>query len=376
MYRSISTVKADAARRSYDALGEGITWVVIDSGIDARHQHFRTHDTLSGEVAGLHRDFTKSGEPQRRPALSDPFGHGTHAAGIIAGGLPADLPPDRVRVFERVFDPAHPETPASEEASVEPLLLSGIAPRCKLISLKVLNEHGVGTSMNLLRALEYVRKDLIGGRLLRVQGVHIGLGFEWDERWFKCGETILCSAVNDMVRAGVVVVTTAGNTGYGSVSALTRQTNTGFLLTINDPGNAELAITVGSTHRDMPHRFGVSYFSSKGPTLDGRLKPDLVAPGEDIVSCAAGQFKQQLRRQHKSEKLSSNHILYGADSGTSLASAHVSGVIASFLSVHREFIGRPDEVKRIFLESATSLGRRPEFQGHGLVDLMRALQMV
>ena len=60
-----------------------------------------------------------------------------------------------------------------------------------------------------------------------------------------------------------------------------------WTLTINDPGNAELAITVGSTHRDMPHVYGVSYFSSKGPTGDGRLKPDLVAPGEKIISCAA-----------------------------------------------------------------------------------------
>ena len=57
-------------------------------------------------------------------------------------------------------------------------------------------------------------------------------------------------------------------------------------VTINDPGNADLAITVGSTHRDMPHVYGVSYFSSKGPTGDGRLKPDLVAPGEKIISCA------------------------------------------------------------------------------------------
>ena len=64
-------------------------------------------------------------------------------------------------------------------------------------------------------------------------------------------------------------------------------------LTINDPGNADLAITVGSTHRDMPHVYGVSYFSSKGPTGDGRLKPDLVAPGEKIISCAAGTLKQE-----------------------------------------------------------------------------------
>jgi serine protease AprX len=375
MYRSISTVKADAARRSYDALGEGITWVVIDSGIDARHPHFRTYDTLGGDVAGLHRDFTVVGEPQRRPALSDPFGHGSYSAGIIAGGLPADLPKDRVRVFERALDYTYQETFVVQP--VEPALLSGLAPRCKLVSLKVLDERGHATPTSVFDALEYVREDLIGGgRFLRVQGVQIGLGFEWDKKWFHCGDTQICREVNDLVHAGVVVVTTAGNTGYGSLAALARETDTGLLLTINDPGNAELAITVGSTHRDQPHSYGVSYFSSKGPTLDGRLKPDLVAPGEDIVSCAAGQMKKQLRRQHKSEKLSNNHILYGADSGTAVASAHVSGVIAAFLSVHREFIGRPDEVKRIFLESATSLGRRPEFQGHGLVDLMRALQSV
>ena len=64
-------------------------------------------------------------------------------------------------------------------------------------------------------------------------------------------------------------------------------------LTINDPGNADLAITVGSTHRDMPHVYGVSYFSSKGPTGDGRLKPDLVAPGEKIISCATGMLKKE-----------------------------------------------------------------------------------
>jgi hypothetical protein len=59
-----------------------------------------------------------------------------------------------------------------------------------------------------------------------------------------------------------------------------------------------------------------------------------------------------------------------------MAAPHVSGVIASFLSIRREFIGRPEEVKRIFLETATSLGRERYFEGAGLVDLMRAIQSV
>jgi subtilisin family serine protease len=67
---------------------------------------------------------------------------------------------------------------------------------------------------------------------------------------------------------------------------------------------------------------------------------------------------------------------YVDDSGTSMAAPHVSGAIASFLSIRREFIGKPLEVKEIFLKSATSLGRERYFEGHGLVDLMRAIQSV
>jgi serine protease AprX len=67
---------------------------------------------------------------------------------------------------------------------------------------------------------------------------------------------------------------------------------------------------------------------------------------------------------------------YVEDSGTSMAAPHVSGVAAALLSVHREFIGRPEEIKQVLLGSATDLGRVREFQGHGLVDAMRAIQAV
>ena len=67
---------------------------------------------------------------------------------------------------------------------------------------------------------------------------------------------------------------------------------------------------------------------------------------------------------------------YVEDTGTSMAAPHVSGAIAAFLSVRREFIGRPLEVKRIFLDSAIPLGRERYFEGHGLLDLMKAIQSV
>ena len=146
-------------------------------------------------------------------------------------------------------------------------------------------------------------------------------------------------------------------------------------MTINDPGNAALAITVGATHRDSPHTYGVSYFSSKGPTGDGRLKPDLVAPGERITSCAAGRQADEPRHSEAAERRR-RAACYIEDSGTSMAAPHVSGAIAAFLSIRREFIGNPQEVKRIFLQTATSLGRERYFEGHGLVDLMRAIQSV
>ena len=142
-------------------------------------------------------------------------------------------------------------------------------------------------------------------------------------------------------------------------------------MTINDPGNAELAITVGSTHRDAPHTYGVSFFSSKGPTGDGRRKPDLLAPGERITSCAAGG-----NLPTDGGPADPAVAVYIEESGTSMAAPHVSGAAAALLSVRREFIGRPDLIKKVIVDSAMDLGRAADFQGSGLLDVMRALQSV
>ncbi|MCZ2075964.1 MAG: S8 family peptidase [Bryobacteraceae bacterium] len=384
--RSVATVKADAARRAYDASGNEIVWAVIDSGIQADHPHFQLYETLGGEVSGLHRDFTKD-EPDVEGALIDKFGHGTHVAGIIAGALcrpEADGSSVEYCMGQRMAVSPDSDLERLERRTVRhPSLLSGVAPLTKLISLKVLDDNGRVRSTDVLRALEYIRSDVNGhGKPpLRVHGVNISLGYEFNAKWFACGQSPVCIEVDRLVRSGVAVVIAAGNTGYGELMAKAGPTNTGLSLTINDPGNAALAITVGSTHKDSPHTYGVSYFSSKGPTGDGRLKPDLVAPGERIVSCATGKKLELMKRQKLLEGVCSlkegkHPAAYIDESGTSMAAPHVSGAIAAFLSIRREFIGKPEDVKRIFLNSATSLGRERYFEGSGLVDLMRAIQSI
>lgn len=362
--RSVMTVKADAARISFSAQGEGMVWAVLDSGIQGDHPHFALHQNLVLPPPLVHRDLTAI-EGNEQP-LVDNFGHGTHVAGILAGEV-ADGEKAGIRRATRQRD----ET-GTVNLKVDPIAsISGVAPKCKLISFKVLKNDGVGLASNLIAAIAAIQEVNGHGRRLLIQGVNLSVGYDFDPEWFACGQSPLCVEVDRLVRSGVVVVVAAGNTGYGFIqseqtSAVSRA---GLDLTINDPGNAELAITVGSTHRDKPHIYGVSYFSSKGPTGDGRAKPDLVAPGEKIISCAAGKKRSALKAKGSDAE-------YMEDSGTSMAAPHVSGAIAAFLSIRQEFIGRPEEVKQIFLSTATDLKRERYFQGHGLVDLMRAIQSV
>lgn len=363
--KSISTVKANAAQLSFSANGENIVWAVLDSGIEGNHPHFRMHGNLEIGAPLMHCDFTIRGEGA---PLKDEFGHGTHVAGIIAG--------EAVSADEYSINAVSRHRDEDGEVSYVTQKfdrITGMAPKAKLVSLKVLDSTGGGRASNLIAALAYIQEVNGYGRRLRIHGVNMSVGYDFEPEWFACGQSPLCVEVDRLVKSGVSVVVAAGNTGYGYQNTAFRgAVAAGMDLTINDPGNAELAITVGATHRDMPHVYGVSYFSSKGPTGDGRPKPDLVAPGEKIISCAAGSKRNEVHA-----KIPSGPVCdYREESGTSMAAPHVSGVIAAFLSVRQEFIGRPEQVKEIFLSTATDLKRDRYFQGYGLVDLMRAIQSV
>ena len=353
--QSIKTIKADAARNAFGALGEDIVWAVIDTGIDGAHPHFQAYKNLASPVG--HRDFSASLEEDdatsAKAALEDENGHGTHVAGIIAGWVKAG-DGMTIEAARRRRDEQGDTVPDPVQVEV----MGGMAPRCKLLSLKALDKAGQGKTSNLIAAINYVQYLNGYGRRLLVHGVNLSVGYDFEPEWFACGQSPLCVEVDRLVRSGVVVVVAAGNTGYGVAQTQSRgSVRAGMDLSINDPGNAELAITVGSTHRDMPHTYGVSYFSSKGPTGDGRMKPDLVAPGEKILSCDSGTADRC--RQRRGRAVDGGPLPRGQ--------RHQHGGAAR-LRRHRRLPVDPPRVHRpgrggasgsFWTRPPTSIGRRP-----------------
>ncbi|MEO8595962.1 MAG: S8 family peptidase [Candidatus Solibacter sp.] len=267
--------------------------------------------------------------------------HGTHVAGILAADW-RKLPPGA--------PPPHQDYIAPRTSVI------GVCPDLKLYDLRVIKDDGTGDEFSVLSALQFVRYLNMNRDKMVVHGVNLSFSLPQLVKSFACGSSPVCQESERLVNSGVTVVTAAGNRGY-------LVANDGFewyrSLSITDPGNADAVITVGSTHRTEPHRYGVSYFSSRGPTGDGRMKPDIVAPGEKIQSVVPGKGNSAV-----------------ALDGTSMAAPHVSGAAALLMARHRELIGRPRKVKEVLCASATDLGRERSFQGAGMLDVLRALQAV
>jgi serine protease AprX len=387
LWRSRQTVKADAASRVFPADIEGLAWAVVDSGIDARHPAFQQRDASGRLPASLDTafheqtvvratfDFTRLrdriaetlAQPVRSSAAAKAIdaalsgglaidwtlygpliqmehdaryqppldAHGTHVAGTIAG----DWRPD---------DPGVPPRHA----------LQGICPGLTLYDLRVLDSAGEGDEFSVLAALSFVRwRNHQSGGIV-IHGVNLSFALDHDVRNSACGRSPVCLEAARVHSSGVVVVAAAGNDGRADFTHRGSPPREGYrTVSISDPGNTEVVITVGSTHRIEPHAYGVSYFSSRGPTGDGRAKPDLVAPGEKITGPVPGEKVARM-------------------DGTSMAAPHVSGAAALLMARYRELIGDPDRVKRVLCDSATDLGRERDYQGSGMLDILRALQSV
>ena len=330
---SINTIHAGAAHVGYRAHGRGIAWGVLDSGINAEHPHFATHQNIASQVDCTGRGVTEGKAPDRH-------GHGTHVAGIIAGA--------------RTF-------PGAGAAAAR--VISGVAPEAKLHIYRVLDGEGNGEDAWIIKALDHVADMNERAGKLVIHGVNLSLGGPFDQSTYGCGHTPLCDELRRLWRQGVLVVLAAGNEGFAVLRSLEGDIDTNMDLSIGDPANLDDAIAVGSVHKENPHTYGVSYFSSRGPTGDGRQKPDVVAPGERILSC----------RHRMPKNVRGVDDEYVEMSGTSMAAPHVSGALAAFLSVRREFIGEADRVKQHLMRNCTDLSRDRFQQGAGLPNLVKML---
>ncbi|MGZ5441964.1 MAG: S8 family serine peptidase [Thermoanaerobaculia bacterium] len=338
IFESTNTIQCRPANVSYGATGRRISWAVLDTGVRASHPHFQKHRNIVAQW-----DCTKPGPPVATPGDADQHGHGTHVAATIAGQ------------YETRMKASDPPT--------DLIMFSGMAPEAKIHDYRVLDEQGNGKDSFIIKALDHISAINEAAGELVIHGVNLSLGGNFDPKVFGCGHTPLCQELRRLWRQGVLVVLAAGNEGYAVLQSDAGSIQANIDLSIGDPANLDEAIAVGSIHKTNPHTYGISYFSSRGPTADGRRKPDVVAPGERIIS-ACHQY---------SAGATLGEELYVLMSGTSMAAPHVSGLLAAFLSLRREFIAYPDRVKEILLKNAVDLRRDPYIQGYGMPNLILML---
>jgi hypothetical protein len=372
---SVPAVKADAATNLFKVSCSKIAWAVLDSGIDATHPAFsagaqsRVRETLDfrriREIVSP--DNKLSGKDVE--SLADEVGLPESEVRKMLKKLADDARDERPvswDLVEKLIKPKQPEMPANAHGTHVAGIIganggggnpNGMCPDIWLYDLRVITKPIEDTEFAVVSALQYIRWLNEQHIDIRIHGANLSLQIPHSVRNFACGYTPLCNECERLVDSGVVVVAAAGNRGYQSFK-VEEGTYEGYAaFSITDPGNADGVITVGSTHPRAPHRYGVSYFSSRGPTGDGRLKPDLVAPGERIHA-----------PQPRGE--------WGQESGTSMAAPHVSGAAAMLMARYSELIGQPRRIKQILCDSATDLGRERSFQGHGMLDVLRAFQSI
>ncbi|MBS4534427.1 S8 family peptidase [Clostridium sp. D2Q-14] len=281
--------------RNDNLTGKGVTVAVVDTGLTPHVDLIRPQNRILG-----FKDFVN-----HRNTPYDDNGHGTHVAGIIAGN-----------------------GSASNEK------YTGIAPSADLLIVKALDSSGSGNTSDIVSAIQWVieTKDVYNTKIL-----NLSLGTPANNPYDSCP---LAQAVEKAIQAGLTVICAAGNSGPSKGTILC-------------PGNAPSGITVGAVDDNKTPEINddlIASFSSRGPTNDGLKKPDVVAPGVDIMSL--------------SNKSSSGYISL---SGTSMATPIVTGACALLYEKYNDLT--PKKIKKMIIGCCNNIGFSQNEQGAGIIDL-------
>lgn len=298
--------------------GKGVLVAVLDSGV-------AMHPDLRGRIVEF-RDFTGERRRKGQQRVYDDNGHGTHVCGILAGNGAASGGKYR-----------------------------GIAPECLLLCGKVLDKKGGGDLKTLIRGLEWIN-DLKKKYPIKV--LNISIEMESDDNIDREEWKIFRKYMSMIWSSGIAVVAAAGNKGPN-------------LMTLSPIGECASCICVGCHDGNYKGKKGsrtCDQYSSRGPGRDfddsvfdsnwsfnPLKKPDIVAPGTDIVSC---NYKY-------------NITPYIAKSGTSMSAPIVSGACALCLQKYPNLDS--GDLRRMLLNSARDLGESWSKQGAGMLQMEQLL---
>src|SRR5205807_529967 len=312
-----SAVNAEYAWQS-NYTGAGIGIALIDSGVSS-------HPDLYQGILPFSRVVYQQSFVPGNSSASDQYGHGTHIAGLIAGdGLSSTGP-----LYTKTF--------------------KGIAPGANIVNLRVLDANGGATDSTVIAA---IARAISLKSTYNIRVINLSLGRAVYES-YKLDP--LCKAVERAWQNGIVVVVAAGNNG--------RYQATNGYGTVTAPGNDPYVLTVGSMKpMGTPQRTDdlIASYSSKGPTmLDHIVKPDVVAPGNLLVSTETSNTS--LYNTETSNQIPYSSYIYGGPSipskvyfelsGTSMATGVVSGIVADLLQAHPTMT--PDQVKVRLMKTAS-----------------------
>ncbi len=334
---AVQAVGADVAWSTYGVTGKGVTVAILDTGLSPGPDLALPNSRIVGwlDLVG------HAAQPY------DDNGHGTHVAGILAGNG-----------FLSMM--GHYNT-----------LLRHIAPDVSLVSVKVLDKTGSGSASTVIAGINWciAHKDQLHIRVLNLSLGHpVAESYQTDP---------LCQACERAWKAGIVVVCAAGNQGRSVPTIVNSAPAYG---TIVSPGNDPYVLTVGATNTcgtaartdDV-----IASYSSRGPSaIDLVLKPDIVAPGNNIDSLAAPGSLLYTQYSGNWVQPSAYHgigpIVYFRMSGTSMAAPVVAGAAALLLQADPTLT--PNTVKaRLMVSADKSRTPDPFTYGAGYLNIPAAL---